>query len=51
MKINKNEGDILGSLIEFDYDIDEKEYYVLSKSQSQMDITVTNTLQNDKKVK
>ena len=41
----------LGSLIDFDYDIDSKDYFMLSKSQSQMDVTVTTTLQNDSKVK
>lgn len=47
----KDPENLLGSFIEFDYDIDVKDYFILPKSQSQMDVTVTNTLQNDNKVK
>lgn len=47
----KDVENVLGSFIEFDFDLDVKDYFILPKSQSQMDVTVTNTLQNDNKVK
>ena len=47
----KKEHNMLGSFIEFDYEVDDKDYFILSKSQSQMDVTVTTTLQGDKKIK
>ena len=39
----KDVENVLGSFIEFDFDIDVKDYFILPKSQSQMDVTVTNT--------
>lgn len=61
VKPDNDEDDMLGSFMEFD-DTDDKEidladkdlsqdYFMLSKAQSQMDVTVTTTLNNDKKVK
>lgn len=50
--------DVLGSFIDFDatddkdYDITDKDlsqdYFMLNKAQSQMDVTVTSSLKNDK---
>jgi hypothetical protein len=61
MRDKKDTDDMLGSFINFDVtddkdtDLSDKDlsqdYFMLNKAQSQMDVTVTTTLKDDKKVK